>query len=129
MRITGARFLSGPNVHDDASGVVIGTDLASLPPAGQPFASPRDSSNPIFAALSIAGMADEWAATAVRGRAALPAFLLRLATALVTPASFETSIIGSTGTPQAPRIRFVRNLSWDISRDVAPTPSVRASNR
>src|SRR6266851_4330270 len=36
MRTVGARFPSGPNIHDDSSGVVIGTDLVSLPPAGQP---------------------------------------------------------------------------------------------
>src|SRR5882724_4294492 len=91
MRILGARFRSGPNVHDDSSGVIINTEVASLPPAGEPFGSPRNRSDPIFAALSIAGMADEWAATAVHGRAALPGFLLGLATALVTGASIFPS--------------------------------------
>src|SRR5690242_14375534 len=87
MRTTGIRVLSGPNLYDDSSGVVIGTELASLPPAGEPFAFSRDRIDRIFAALAIPGLADEWAATAARGRAALPALLVRLATELVTTAS------------------------------------------
>jgi cyanophycin synthetase len=108
MRIVGGRFLSGPNVHDDSSGVVIGTKLESLPPVGEPFVIDRDRSDRIFGALAIAGLAEDWAATAERGRAALPGFLLRLATALVTPASIFPSggqIIG----PPEPRLAvFIR---------------------
>jgi cyanophycin synthetase len=87
MRLIGARFLAGPNLHDDASGVVIRNEMASLPPAGAPLASPCDRSDAVFAALGIAGLADDWAATVAQGRAALPAFLLRLAAALATRAS------------------------------------------
>src|SRR5262245_778331 len=87
MRVIGARFLAGPNLHDDASGVVIRNEMASLPPAGVPLAGPRDRSDPVFAALGIARLADEWAATAAQGRTALPAFLLRLAAALAIRAS------------------------------------------
>jgi len=58
MRVTGARFLAGPNIHDDSSGVVIRNEMASLPPAGAPLASRHDRSDPIFAALDIAGLAD-----------------------------------------------------------------------
>jgi len=83
--MTGVRVLSGPNLYDDSGGVVIGTELDSLPPAGAPFAVSR--TDRIFAALAIPGLADEWTATAARGRAALPAFLVRLATDLVTSAS------------------------------------------
>jgi len=83
--MTGVRVLSGPNLYDDSGGVVIGTELDSLPPAGAPFALSRPDR--IFAALAIPGLADEWTATAARGRAALPAFLVRLATDLVTSAS------------------------------------------
>jgi hypothetical protein len=91
MRMTGARFLAGPNIHDDSSGVVIGTELESQPPAGQPIIVASDRSNRIFAALGIAGMAEDWAATAGHGRTALQGFLLRLATALVTPTSIFPS--------------------------------------
>src|SRR5262249_14631032 len=82
----GARFLTGPNLHDDASGVVIRNEMAALPPAGAPLPSPRDRSDPVFAALGVAGLADDWAAVAAEGRAALPAFLLRLAAALASVA-------------------------------------------
>ena len=91
MRLIGARFLAGPNLHDDESGVVIRNEMASLPPAGAPLASPRDRSDPIFAALGVAGLADDWAAIAAQGRAALPAFLLRLAAALASRASILPS--------------------------------------
>src|SRR5690349_21793387 len=37
MRIVGTRVLSGPNLYDESSGVVIGTELGTPPPAGQPF--------------------------------------------------------------------------------------------
>ena len=87
MRIAAVRFLAGPNIHDDSSGVVIGTDILTLPAAGHPIVVSSDRSDRIFGALGIAGIADEWAATAAHGRAALAGFLLRLATALVTPAS------------------------------------------
>ena len=85
--MTGVRVLSGPNLYDDSSGVVIGAELESLPPAGEPFAPARDRTARVFAALALPGLADEWTATAARGRAALPALLVRLATALVTTAS------------------------------------------
>ena len=91
MRVTEARFLAGPNLHDDASGVVIRNEIAALPPAGAPLASPRDRSDPIFAALGIAGLADDWASTAAQGRGALPAFLLCLAAALASRASIFPS--------------------------------------
>src|SRR5690348_8336313 len=91
MRVGGGRVLSGPNLYDHSSGVVIGTELGTLPPAGQPFAGRRDRIDGILGALAIAGLADEWAATAAEGRAALPGFLLRLASALVTSASIFPS--------------------------------------
>src|SRR5947208_13222368 len=87
MRMTGVRVLSGPNLYDDSSGVVIGAELESLRPAGEPFAPARDRTARVFAALALPGLADEWTATAALGRAALPALLVRLATALVTTAS------------------------------------------
>jgi UDP-N-acetylmuramyl tripeptide synthase len=96
MRIVGTRFLSGPNLYDDSNGVVIGTELGAVPPAGPPPAGlplvgRPGRSDRIFAALAIPGLADEWAVTAARGREALPDFLLRLATALVTSASIFPS--------------------------------------
>ncbi len=87
MRMTGIRVLSGPNLYDDSGGVVIGTELASLPPAGEPLPLSRHRIDRIFVALAIPGLADQWAATAARGRTALPALLVRLATDLVTTAS------------------------------------------
>src|SRR6185312_16136080 len=56
MRVTGARFLAGPNIHDDSSGIVIRNEMTSLPPAGAPLASPSDRIDPIFAALDMAGL-------------------------------------------------------------------------
>ena len=103
MRIVGTRVLFGPNLYDDSSGVVIGTELGSLPPAGQPFAVRRDRTDRILGALAIAGLADEWAATAARGRVALPDFLLRLATALVTSASILPSSASPPGIAPARR--------------------------
>src|ERR1700687_6123281 len=91
MRIVGVRVLAGPNIHDDSSGIVATTELEALPPAGQPLLIAPERSERIFAELGLAGMADAWAAAATRGRAALPDFLLRLATALVTPASIFPS--------------------------------------
>jgi hypothetical protein len=71
--------------------VVIGTELGTVPPAGLPPAGQPGGSDRIFAALAIPGLAEEWAATAARGREALPGFLLRAATALVTSASIFPS--------------------------------------
>jgi len=68
MRVVGARVLSGPNLYDHSSGVVIGTELGTLPPAGQPFAGRRDRIDRIFAALAVPGLAADWAATTARGR-------------------------------------------------------------
>src|SRR6266446_5192103 len=108
MRIVGVRILSGPNIYDDSSGVVIGTELDSLPPAGQPFAVRRDRSDRVIGALAIPGLADEWATTAARGRAALPAFLLRLATALVAPASIFASGGRIIDSPESRLAVFIR---------------------
>src|SRR5260221_4556006 len=82
MRMTGVRVLSGPNLYGDSSGVVIGTELASLPPAGEPVALAR--TDRISAALAIPGLADEWATTAAHWRGAVPALPVPLAAALVT---------------------------------------------
>src|SRR5207245_8584871 len=79
------------NLYDESSGVVVGTELGTLPPAGQPFTGPPGREDRIFAALAIPDLAAEWTATAARGREALPGFLLRLATALVTSASIFPS--------------------------------------
>src|SRR5437773_2234451 len=71
LRLPCARFLSGPNLQNDSSGVVIRNEMISLPPAGTPLDPRRDRSDAVFAALGIAGLADDWAATVAEGRAAL----------------------------------------------------------
>jgi hypothetical protein len=122
MRVAGTRVLSGPNLYDDSSGVVIGTELGPLPPAGQPFAVRRDRTDRILGALDIAGLADAWAARAARGRVALPDFLLRLATALVTSASIFPSggqVIDASGSRLAVFLRCehetVGITAWDCA--------------
>src|SRR5258708_2208673 len=120
MRMTGVRVLSGPNLYDDSSGVVIGTELTSLPPAGAPFALARTDRT--SAALAIPGLADEWAKTAAHGRAAVPALLVRLAAALVTTASvFPASrqVIDASGSRLAAFIgcehETIGGTAWDCA--------------
>jgi UDP-N-acetylmuramyl tripeptide synthase len=122
MRIVGTRVLFGPNLYDDSSGGVIGTELGTLPPAGRPFVTRPDRSDRVLGALDIAGLADEWAATAARGQAALPDFLLRLATALVTSASIFPSggqVIDASGSRLAVFLRCehetVGVTAWDCA--------------
>jgi len=101
MRITGGRFLDGPNIHDDASGIVAVTELAGLPPEGPLPVVALERGERIFAELGQAGLAAAWAQAVARGRGALPDFLLRLAAALVTSVSIVPSggrIVASSDT-------------------------------
>ncbi|MFO1057461.1 MAG: Mur ligase family protein [Dongiaceae bacterium] len=108
MRIAGARFLNGPNIHDDASGVVIGTEIVSLPPADQPIGMARDRCDAVFGTLNLAEMAEAWAAAAERGRRGLTDFLLRLASVLMTPKSIFPSGGRVLGSPELQMRVFLR---------------------
>src|SRR5438552_407032 len=91
MRVTGVGFLTGPNMYDDSSGLLIATDIGSLPPAGRPIEIAPERSGLVFAEMGLADMASAWTMAAPLGRAAASDFMLRLAIALVTPRSIFPS--------------------------------------
>src|SRR5260221_3762704 len=121
MRITATRFLAGPNIHDDSSGVVIGTDATALAPSGEPAVLSPQRSGRVFGALGMAGMAEQWPAAA-QAPAALPGFLLRLASALVTRVSIFPSagtVVNSSGSRLIVFLRCEHEtaglLAWDCA--------------
>jgi cyanophycin synthetase len=122
MRVTGFRYLSGPNIHEDAGGLVIATELPPLLAAGQPIAVAPGRCERVFATLGLPGLGRRWAAEAAGGRAAVPGTLCRVAVALIGRAS----IFGSGArvlAPAEPELRvFLRCehqslglLAWDCA--------------
>ncbi|MFO1055646.1 MAG: Mur ligase family protein [Dongiaceae bacterium] len=105
MPIVGRRFLTGPNLHDDASGLVIEDDLAPLPAGDAAIELSPERLRRLLEGLGFAALQERWLAAAARGRPAMPGPLLRLAAGLLAPWSVAppgATVIGW----QAGRVRL-----------------------
>jgi cyanophycin synthetase len=83
MRAQVDRFLTGPSIHDDCSGLLVAVDLAGLPAADRPAAAAQGAR--VLSALRLAPAAVDWDAALARGAAGLAALLARLTEALLRP--------------------------------------------
>src|SRR5262249_48026705 len=97
-------------------------ELEALPPAGPLPVLASEPGERVFAALGQAGLAGPWAVAAAGGRVALPPFLLRLATALLTSASIfpsERRIVAWSGSRLVPFLGCEHEttglMAWDCS--------------
>ena len=134
MPIVGRRFLTGPNLHDDASGLVVEDDLEPLPAGDAAIELSLERLRRLLEGLGFAALQERWLAAAARGRTAMPGPLLRLAAGLLAPWSVAPpggTVIGW----QAGRVRlFLRcehpepgerawALSWALLEACRPGPT------
>jgi cyanophycin synthetase len=104
MRITGHRYLSGPNLHDDESGLLLVVDRQPLAALAAPGAVAPERCAEVFGALGLARLGERWAGEE-RPRPA--EMLCRVAAALLAPVSIVPSAAQLLG--GAPELRvFLR---------------------